>query len=283
MSESEPQELQYEPGEVVAEQKRRRVHLLLVVGVIGLIALSITWRERASIRRSFEDWQFERAYDRTVAASERFPIDQLTYAVPPAFYSSVLPIRQASVYGPISTASQLANGEAAALTDGKSDASPSIFLGELETLDEETELVLLCFGHTSVEKQDYKFDADFFETPIEIRAGYHISLHGRFVNRQGQYGPIAGGENWRIWIGPLSMLNWKYESSDGHVAPLPLSFYGSWVDPADPSVAVIQIKLGEHTGLLRYSIANGVESPQVMVEWDDPPNPNLVAATRPES
>jgi hypothetical protein len=104
------------------------------------------------------------------------------------------------------------------------------------------------------------------------RAGYYASFWCSVV-RHGNRGWSGGGGD-GTWLAPPSALDWKYKWEDSHVAALPLTFYGSHVDPADPRVAVIPIKFGERRGRLRFWSSvpfqrGGITMLSSEVVWDD--------------
>jgi hypothetical protein len=255
--------LEYEPAERFAELRRRRRRGWAVIALALLFAVLMFAANYREIRSDVARWQRERALARVMAkpASERFVDGEVTYAVPPGFHSRTsgsFPATPAT-YGPLSASAAAASAELKGIT-GIVPRGPVVFLGALVDPAGERALVAIAFDNCSIRLPPVR------PSPGS-QGGYYVALSYAWQNLRGR-GQSAGGGFPGTRLAPLSALNWKYKSQDEEVAALPLTLYGSRVDPADPRVAVIPIKLGERRGRLRAWL-NSTGGLSTEVVWDE--------------
>jgi hypothetical protein len=234
--------LEYEAGERVAKMRRRRRWAWAAIALALVFAVAMVAANRRSIGGQVARWQRDRALARAMErpAEARFPDGEVIYAVPPGFYSRTVP-PPPSTYGPLPVRSVAAAAELKAAGGVGLMGQPVVFLGTLKDTAGERALVSIAFENCWMYPP--------FDPPSpDLRPGYYSSFLCSVV-LPGRGAGCTGGN--RVWLAPLSALDWKYKWQDLHVAALPLTFYGGHVDPADGRVAVIPIKLGERHGRLR--------------------------------
>lgn len=241
----------------------------MAVGLALLFAVLVVAANRGSIRSSVGRWQRDRALARAMAkpADERFRDGEVAYAVPPGFHSRTsrrFPPTP-SDYGPFSASAVAADAELKAITGGSYSRGPVLFLGALVDPAGERALVAIAFEYCSVRLNSVQ------PSPHED-GGYYVALAYSWRNMRGRGGSAGGGLP-GTRLAPLSALDWNYKRQDEEVAALPLTLYGGRVDPADPRVAVIPIKLGERRGRLRAWLSSPVPRSatelSTEVVWDE--------------
>jgi hypothetical protein len=72
-----------------------------------------------------------------------------------------------------------------------------------------------------------------------------------------------------VRLAPIELHPVDPEWSEDVAVPLPLTFYGSYVNPNDPSTAVLPVRLGDRVGELRYSIRNGLSYGRWTCVWEE--------------
>jgi hypothetical protein len=261
MARQETHALQYQSADPVRRAVRMRWlrrGLMLAALLVGGVLFWMNYRPFAA---KWEAWQRERAFNRALKApaGDRFPEGKLMYAVPEDFQSETY-VAGPALYGPRSPETARAAAELRRATD-ISFPGPLVFLGGLQNGHREQMLVGLAFSHCSVQPSDIP----------QLRHGYLPSGHYLVIAYTAisyNQARLSMGGHPGFRLAPLEALEWEYQPQHANMAPLPLSFHGSYVDPQDPSVAVILIKLAERRGRIRASIKGDDRYPSFSVEWD---------------
>lgn len=254
----EPATISYENAQETERRLRRRTRRRrrwIVFTTAFLVLAYVAWPTLEWAARSkWRQIQFARLADKP--ATTWFPPGTLSYAFPTDFKSRSTPVPLAA-FGQASQRSADAATAYNDLSGYSSPRTPALFLGSLAKQNGSPVLVMLRVGGTAV------WDSDAFG----LQPGYYVSFGVDIYDPEGQ-SSIGGGGYPGVRLAPLDFLPWNPEWDDLMPGqPVPLSFYGSRVSPADASVAEIFIELGDHRGVVRFDLTQKVDA-RWSVTWD---------------